>query len=282
MFYINSEGQQEEIEEDKLNALWQQRGLAPDALCWKDGMTDWVTASDFFRDSPASGIQAPGPAIETQPKTYAYTKDPKSLNKLLVFMLWVSLAMEIVALLGDFSQLSLLSRDFTDVEAEANDSRQMMIGGIYLLVFIVTGIVFLKWIHRANVNARGFGAQGMTHTPGWAVGWFFIPIFSLFRPYQAMKELWKVSQDPTDWQTREGGALLSGWWTLWIISNILGQVTMRMNADTIEKLKTLTTTSIVAEIVGVVLCLVAMAMVKTISRWQEELVGGDALQASRL
>jgi hypothetical protein len=280
MYYINPEGHQEEIEEDKLSALWEQRSIAPDALCWKDGMPDWVPASEFFSGSPASGTEAP--AIEPQPQAYAYTKDPKSLNKLLVFMLWVSLAMEIVALLGDFSQLSLLSREFTDVEADANDSRQMMIGGIYLLVFIVTGIVFLKWIHRANVNARGFGARGMTHTPGWAVGWFFIPIFSLFRPYQAMKELWKVSQDPTDWQTREGGALLSGWWALWIISNILGQVTMRMNPDTIEKLKTLTTTSIVAEIIGVVLCIVAMAMVKTISRWQGELVGGGALQASRL
>jgi hypothetical protein len=44
----------------------------------------------------------------------------------------------------------------------------------------------------------------------------------------------------------------------------------------------LTTTSIVSEIIGVVLCIVAMAMVKTISRWQEELVSGGALQASRL
>ena len=30
----------------------------------------------------------------------------------------------------------------------------------------------------------------MTFTPGWIAGWFFVPIMNLFRPYEAVKELY--------------------------------------------------------------------------------------------
>lgn len=267
MYYTNDEGVQEQIEEDKLNLLWQQGALTPKTLCWKDGMPDWVSAAEFFSGTTAVASAA-------QPKGYSYAKDPKTLTKLLIVMLWVSLAMEIVSMLANFGQLSLVSREYTIQEAEANDSRIVVIGGVYLLNFIVTGIIFLKWIYRAHINARGFGAQGMTHTPGWAVGSFFIPILCLFRPYQAMRQLWQTSRDPLNWEVQEAGAVLPVWWTLWIISSILGQVIFRMDAGTVDEIKTSTMVSISSDIVGVLLCLVAITLVKTISRMQEDLVGG--------
>lgn len=272
MYYTNSEGVQEQIEEDKLALLWQQGALAPKTLCWKDGMPDWVSAAEFF-----GGITD---SSDTQPKGYAYAKDPKTLTKLLIVMLWVSLAMEIVSMLANFGQLSLVSREYTIQEAEANDSRIVAVGGVYLLNFIITGIIFLKWIYRAHINARGFGAQGMTHTPGWAVGSFFIPILCLFRPYQAMRQLWQASRDPLNWEVQEAGAVLPVWWTLWIISSILGQVIFRMDAGNVDEIKTSTMVSISSDIVGVLLCLVAISLVKTISRMQDDLVGGKSPGAS--
>jgi hypothetical protein len=76
----------------------------------------------------------------------------------------------------------------SDSEVESNDTRQAWIGYGFLAVFIITGIVFLKWIHAANRNARAMGAQGLRFSPGWALGYYFVPVLSLWKPYQAMKE----------------------------------------------------------------------------------------------
>ena len=88
------------------------------------------------------------------------------------------------------------------------------------LVGFVTAILVLNWIHRAAYNARQLGATWMEFTPGWAVGWYFIPIASLWKPYQAMKEIWLASHSPS--RASKGDedrpALLPLWWGLWLVT----------------------------------------------------------------
>jgi len=132
----------------------------------------------------------------------------------------------------------------------------------------------LKWIYRANSNCHGFGAQGMAFIPGWSIGWYFVPIATLWKPYQAMKEIWKVSKNPSKWQNITGSPLLGWWWALWIISAVLGQFVFRMSmkANTISSLKALTNVSILAGIIDIPLYLVAISLVTTIFVNQEKLV----------
>ncbi len=96
---------------------------------------------------------------------------------------------------------------------------QRMAWGIFaIVVFIGTSIVVLLWIHRANSNARALGATGMTFTPGWAVGWYFVPIAWWWKPYQAMRETWCASADPANWRRQRVPPILGWWWALWIVS----------------------------------------------------------------
>ncbi|MDD2942722.1 MAG: DUF4328 domain-containing protein [bacterium] len=182
--------------------------------------------------------------------------------------------MEVISILIDFAQLSLLDRSYTQAKVAANDARQGIIGLGSLGVFIMTGIAFLKWIYRANVNSRGFGAQDMKFTPGWSIGYYFIPFLNLVRPYRAMKEIWQVSHNPAAWKSQNGSALLGWWWALWLISGFLGQMVFRMSmrADTIDTLKASTGASILSSIVEIPLCIVALQLVKSIAAKQEQLV----------
>jgi hypothetical protein len=208
------------------------------------------------------------------PGEYAFKKDPTALTNFLKIMLWIFLGITIVSLLSDLMQMSLLnSAPFSQPEAEANDLRQRMIGVLYLATFIVTGIVFLKWIYRANSNCHGFGARNMKFTPGWSVGYYFIPFVNLYRPYQAMKEIWKVSKNPADWQNEPGSPLLGWWWALWIISNILGQMSFRMSlgANTLSSLKESTIMSIVSALFDIPLCIVGVSLVSAIFGRQKKL-----------
>src|SRR5688500_9582042 len=46
---------------------------------------------------------------------------------------------------------------------------------VFTLVFVVSVIVVAMWIHRAHANLRDAGLDGLEFSPGWAVGWYFIP-----------------------------------------------------------------------------------------------------------
>jgi len=60
------------------------------------------------------------------------------------------------------------------------------IGG---LAFLATVIVWCIWQHRAQANAVVLSGGGLRFTPGWAVGWWFIPIANLWKPFQTVREL---------------------------------------------------------------------------------------------
>ncbi len=194
--YITSpSGSQLEYDEDQVHSMWEQGLLKPRTQYWKEGMVEWRPLSEYFSPE-VSPRAAPTPPRIASGSTFTYTKNPQSLTLFLVIMLWTSLGFQVISILSDFGQMSLLNGRFTEAEAEANDARQALIGFGYLGVFIVTGVAFLKWIYRANLNCRGFGAQDMRFTPGWSVGYYFIPFLNLVRPYQSMKEIWQVSHDP--------------------------------------------------------------------------------------
>jgi len=210
---------------------------------------------------------------------YKYAVDPTSLTKFLTIILGISLGISVLSLLSDFMQMSLLSAGrFSQSAAEANDSRQKAISILYLIAYIVTGIAFLKWIYRANKNCHGFGAQGMEFTPGWSIGFYFIPFLNLYKPYRAMKEIWNISENPNNWNNKNGSTLLRSWWALWIISGFLWQTSFRMSlqANTISSLKALTTVYILSGIIDIPLYIVSVSLISTISNKQEKLVRKNA------
>src|SRR4051812_12371242 len=50
---------------------------------------------------------------------------------------------------------------------------------VLLSCFLLVGM----WIYRTNANAHALGGA-VSITPGWAVGWFVVPLANLVMPYQ--------------------------------------------------------------------------------------------------
>ncbi len=95
---------------------------------------------------------------------------------------------------------------------------------LLIVLFIPTVALFLMWIHRASRNLKSLGAHGQRFSPGWAVGWWFVPIMFFFRPYQVMAEIWRGSHAAEFLAWRDGtvSTLLPWWWALWVAGNIIG------------------------------------------------------------
>ena len=96
------------------------------------------------------------------------------------------------------------------------------------LVFVVSIILVAMWIHRAHANLHEAGLPGLQTSPGWAVGWYFVPIANLFKPFQSMRELWRESHQTADSFSSDAPGTLTLWWGLWIVGNILGNVSLRL------------------------------------------------------
>jgi hypothetical protein len=200
-----------------------------------------------------------------------FAKDPVPLTKRLVALLWAYLGAAV--LVGLSSVIGLLTGEVAKVDPDhftLMDIVHLLLGLPQLLIVLASSVAFLMWIHRASVNARWLGAQGMTFTPGWSVGYYFIPILNFWKPYQAMKEIWRASSNPTAWPSERAPALLPVWWGLWIASSILANATFwaSFRADSSTGLVISEIICLLAVIVDIPLGLAAIHLVRDIIRLQ--------------
>ena len=137
-----------------------------------------------------------------------------------------------------------------------------IVGLIQFVLFIILGITFLRWIYRTNMNLGALSGQLMSFTPGWSVGWYFIPIACWFKPYQAMKEIWERSHK----NQSVTSSILGLWWAFWLISSFLSEFACKaiIGADSVTEYSSSTMTYIVSDGFDVVLNIVALMLVTRI------------------
>jgi hypothetical protein len=196
-------------------------------------------------------------------KSYVY-RSVEGLKVALIIFLTLDLLLNVLSAGSSWMQIELLQRPYTEEEGELNDLREGAIGLIQLAVYVVTAVVFCVWIVRSQKNVWAFGYP-QEITPGWAVGWFFIPIANLWKPYQAMKALW-LSSVPN----RSHAPLLPIWWTFWILSSAIARVSFKtsMKAETVEELISASQLQLANCAVDVPLTALALGIVINISRAQ--------------
>jgi Domain of unknown function (DUF4328) len=146
---------------------------------------------------------------------------------------------------------------------------------IRLPVFILTVVFFLIWLNRSYKNLTPLGARQLEHTSGWAVGYWFIPFVSLFKPFQVVRETWKKSApngDPQFGFTDETGTpgLLGTWWALWILSTITANVSVLVEMmDNKETAPVAMALSVVSDFLSVLAAIAAIMVVRGITSRQQ-------------
>ncbi len=106
----------------------------------------------------------------------------------------------------DYTQRGLTPPTFTN---ESISPWFYLLGLLALAALVVT----LVWQHRAASAARALGFP-TTHSPGWGVGSWFVPIINLWFPYQAIRDCL-----PHDDPNR---ARILQWWLAYIVGGLVG------------------------------------------------------------
>jgi hypothetical protein len=90
---------------------------------------------------------------------------------------------------------------------------------VNLFVTLFAAASFVAWQSRAVANVPWLGGGTPPISPGWAIGWWLIPIADLFMPYRSIADLER--------RTAIGAprtALVAAWWLLFIGGNLADRV----------------------------------------------------------
>ena len=117
--------------------------------------------------------------------------------------------------------------DVLEVARTVNDykSEHSIIWAFIVISGITLVVTFTMFIHNASSNLEHLRIAGQKFTPGWSVGWFFVPFMNLYKPTRVVRELSTASGstdtlNPRAWQNAESqeGMFISSWWTLVIFA----------------------------------------------------------------
>lgn len=311
-YYSENDQQIGPVSGQQLLEWWDSTQRTIDPLVWREGMESWSPLSTVAHQlgsaapAPTPAATVPTPTLTpsstespyatpqsfldgaTQPKApanspispYGPYRDASGLTKAVAILLGVFWFISIASVISSFMQYKLLSDYeaglYSDDEfmalATPNDIREGIIGVAFLLTYIPTVIVWCFWKNRVVKNAFSFGANWIRVSPGWAVGFYFIPIMLLFKPFQAMNDAWRASIDPKRGEGLGTAAVVGWWWGIWLIGNFVDNIDFRfsMQAETAAELANASIVSGIAAIVGIVVTPLAFFVVTGLNRLQRE------------
>ena len=189
---------------------------------------------------------------------------------------WLKLALGTLAVatlltaVSDWQQINVLEQAQPSAATSSGELREALVELLYVIANLVTAILFLRWTYLARKNAAAWGATGFRVSPGWSVGYYFIPIVCLWKPYQAMQETFQASHPEVrgDWKSAPRPRVLPLWWTLWLIScfaaDLSFQASMRANTadDNASRLDLISSLIDLPQIAAV------WVLVSTLQAWQ--------------
>jgi len=185
----------------------------------------------------------------------------------------------------------IVTRAFPDLQARAI-AGEWWAGGVALLIAggtllslvmtLLAGVAFLSWLYRVVKNTRLTVTLRSMPTPGGAVAVWFIPIVSLFRPYDVMRTVYRANDAEgrelaSDW-VRKMPWLMPAWWGTWLLHLLIDRIGVGSGEDLAH---TYNPASFVGLPFTVVSALGAIAIVQSVQARQEATAAADAADAAK-
>ncbi len=218
---------------------------------------------------------------ESIEKLVIWDNSKRAKNLMIIF--WILTGLTLIGIISGYFELEILKNAqrgefISDEEANASDTRQMIIGILQTGLYITSIVVFLNWFRRAYGNLHRLGLTYLKHKESMAVWTWFIPIIVLFRPVQIMNEIWNGTQEKikvfdSTYNFKNGGLIIGLWWTLVIISNFIGRYVMKtaFKDETIEQLIEGSQAMLISDLLNISEALLVILIVFQLSKMETKL-----------
>ena len=183
-------------------------------------------------------------------------RDTTNLTKWTIRFLYLQLVLSIIV--GGNGALNIQRINKGIYSSEADLVLMDIVIVAWGLVFFITGFMILRWIYLTSQNSHLISSDTMEFSPGWAVGWYFVPIALLWKPYQAMKEIWMINVSDTI------PSIYPWWWFFWILTNFLANAAGYVDANSFNNVF-----DVLANATNVPLCLIFITIMNQIYQSQK-------------
>ena len=142
----------------------------------------------------------------------------------------------------------------------------------------LAGVVFfaalLRWVYVSKSNAWVLARGSLAYTPGWSVGWFFVPIATAWRPYQAIRETFRASHPghAETWRDAPRPKMLPVWWACWMVS-ALGDFSLMMDqfvAETASQMVEVSRRQAADAVLDIPSTIALLPLIGVLRRWQRD------------
>ena len=165
-------------------------------------------------------------------------------------------------------------------EYDRLDSNTQVATVLVVAAAILTAFLFSSFAHRASRNLRTMKSEGQKHSPDGTVIRFFVPVVNVYKPLIMFVELFKASdprvgdEDPELWKKKGGVSPIAVLWGLawggFMVFNPLTASRFFFNTrETLADVNSSLVGLISADILLVILGVLAILMSNTLSKWQD-------------
>ncbi len=277
MGYYNWEKIVKSYSENELKRIFSDKNKEPS-----------VKVQAVIREMRIRGLLSPDYKTITKRSDESYIKDISQISntkpnlrraKNIIIVIQIILFFNVVTIISYIMQYSLLISAkngliITEKIANMNNIRVQILAYINSVILIASIIFFLFWFNRAYENLQKRFLK-CNYDSGWAIGSWFVPILSLFRPYYIMKELiirtkLILTHRKIDFKN-DRLSFVGLWWTFWIISNIIYNKNLNMVKldTTLDTLIFSTILHLIINILNVTLSVFTILMINRFSENEE-------------
>lgn len=196
---------------------------------------------------------------------------------------YLLLTISIISFYSLFVQYQLLTDaknglGISQQAASTNQIRQTAISIVNSLLILTSLVVFLMWVYRAYENLTNLKITSLNFTPGWAIGYWFVPIMSLFKPHTVMREIWEETQgykySYEEKHNIQPPTLVSIWWALNLINIFVSYfVILVFRGDSsVDGLLKLTFALMIASVFTIIVKVVTLVMINKIVIFEKDLL----------
>jgi hypothetical protein len=102
---------------------------------------------------------------------------------------------------------------------------------------LITGVLFITWLYRLVKDIDRWRPGVLAHRPGWAIGGWFVPVLTWFRPKQMVDDGWRASSPPGEWAYTVPW-WINAWWASYLVAGFTLFIGRAINRDTFSGLAT--------------------------------------------
>lgn len=235
---------------------------------WWDG-TQWTSATQSVATLRASHASKPRRQIDD---------NFGRLALVVQLMLVVNIAVAVATIRGDVFIVEVgdqFIEGVPDIDDATTADRILRVSGLGMLfVLLLTSVVFIRWLFVAHSSNR-VNPEWVKHKSGWAIGGWFVPVLSFWRPFGVTIDVRRGVDGPNEL----ANAVMWLWWLTFLTFQFMLNVSFDAwdgldgNEDLEaygEALQTAARVDMTANVLAIIAAALALVVVRQLTRLLRE------------